>query len=342
MHISKGFYSILTGLCVFSIMLAVQAESDRFSVTSHPEDGKTVWELHDRESNSRVSILPDQGANCIRYRVGGKPILLEPASVAALCKRPLDTGIPLMFPFSCGAGNAEINFNGEVCRMRPNPTGPKIRSCGLIFRRPFRVIGAKGGTASATLLCEINSNADPVVAKEYLWPFRFQVRFTLDAAGLSCHYTMYNIGKKTAPVMFGIHPYFTGRGPVSIPATHRYEFAENLSNGKKGPFDGRINGDMLLGDINYGNADHFECRIGSVLMRCSREFGFVNIYFPPGLSAVAVEPLIALPDAANLRARGVTGTGLRELPPGESFTCQLRIEPELLSPKEKGCVLNND
>jgi prepilin-type processing-associated H-X9-DG protein len=136
MHIFKGFHAILTGICIFSFMLAAQAESGRFSVTSHSEDGRTVWDLQDRKSNSIVSILPDQGANCIRYRVGGKPILLEPASVAALCKRPLDTGIPLMFPFSCGAGNAEINFNGEICRMRPNPTGPKIRSCGLIFRRP--------------------------------------------------------------------------------------------------------------------------------------------------------------------------------------------------------------
>ena len=331
MDIFKKATTVLTGFCMLWLALPVQGGNERFLVTLRPEAGKAVWELRDRENNAFVSILPELGANCFRYRVGGKAVLLEPDSVEMLCKKPLDSGIPLMFPFSCGVSGAELHYNGEICRMRPNPTGPRIRSAGLIFRRPFRVIEAQGGTDFAMLLCEINSTADPVITKEYLWPFRFQVRFTLDPKGLSCHYIMYNNGKKTAPVMFGIHPYFTGRGPVSVPAARRYQYEGNLSNGERGQFDGRIDGDMLLGDIKYGKTDFFECRIGSFRMQSSNEFSFINIFFPPGKQSVAVEPLIALPDAANLRKRGVAGTGLRELPPGKSFSCWLRIEPEFPS-----------
>lgn len=320
---------LLAGICVLCAALPAPAAEKRFLVLPRCEEGRTVWWLQDRDNGSAVSVLPELGANCFRYRAGGRAILLEPASVDALCRAPLASGIPLMFPFACGVSGAAIRYNGEICRMKPNPTGPPIRSAGLVFRRPFQVVEAKGGATSATLLCELDSTADPVIAKEYLWPFRFRVRFSLDAEGLSCHYSMYNSGRKSAPVMFGIHPYFAGRGPIAVPATRRYHYEGNLSNGESVPFDGRISGDMLLGALKYDKADSFACRIGTTRMRCSGEFGFINLYFPPGRDSVAVEPLVALPDAANLRDRGVADTGLRELPPGKTFDCRIRIEPDL-------------
>lgn len=327
--------SFLAGICALCLALPAAAGSERFQATPQREGGRTVWRLRDRENGSAVFVLPELGANCFRYRVGDRAVLLEPASVESLCRAPLASGIPLMFPFACGVAGAEIRYNGEICRMKPNPTGPPIRSAGLVFRRPFQVIEAKGGVASATLLCELDSAADPVIAEEYLWPFRFRVRFTLDAGGLSCHYSMYNSGRRSAPVMFGIHPYFSGRGAISVPATRRYHYEGNLSNGRSMPFDGRICGDMLLGALEYGKADFFECRIGADRMRCSRAFRFVNLYFPPGEDAMAVEPLVALPDAANLRARGMVDTGLRELPPGNTFACWIRIEPAFPAAHEK-------
>lgn len=304
---------------------ALAGGEPRFAAEMREVESEKVCVLLDRQSGASAAILPELGANCFRYRAGGVPVLREPPTLRELRRRPLNYGVPLMVPFACGVSDATVFYRGEKCRMRPNPTGPPIRSGGLIFRRPFRVESLTADAEGARLVCELDSRIDAAVSGEYLWPFLFRVEFILEEGGLRFRFEMTNPGDRPSPVMFGIHPYFS-IGAVSVPATRRYGYADNLSDGTSALFGGSVDSDMLLGDMVETEGKYL-CRIDDVRLLCDAAFRFINVHFPPGGEAVAVEPLAALPDAARLHSEGRCNTGLADLEPGGVFRCEFKILP---------------
>jgi aldose 1-epimerase len=56
------------------------------------------------------------------------------------------------------------------------------------------------------------------------------------------------------------------------------------------------------------------------------------VYVPPGRDFLAFEPVSHMTDAFNRAARGESRTGMRVLPPGEAFSCTMRIDARTTGP----------
>jgi aldose 1-epimerase len=193
------------------------------------------------------------------------------------------------------------------------------------------------------------------------YPFSLDVRMTYDlsASGLSCSFTIQNVGADSAPVGVGFHPYFTvgtttiDDAEVRIPATHYLELAETLApTGKVFPVDEtawdyreyrRIDGARL--NHCYVNLERHGSGLCTVSLRNPKtgrtiavemdaSFTSVVVYTGDAIAqaprrALALEPMTCATDAFNHPE-----WGLRRLSPGEEFTGRYTMrhtQPDILT-----------
>ncbi|HJU03945.1 MAG TPA: hypothetical protein VJ692_02255 [Nitrospiraceae bacterium] len=184
------------------------------------------------------------------------------------------------------------------------------------------------------------------------YPFSLDVRLSygLDASGLSCAFTIRNVGPDHAPVGAGFHPYFTvgtiviDDAEVKIPATHYLELASTLAP------TGRV---LAVAESAYDSREYRRiggtqlnhCYVGlerdtsglvavslrnpktgrTITVEMDGAFTAVVVYTGDAIKqaprrALAIEPMTCATDAFNHPE-----WGLQRLSPGEEFTGRYTI-----------------
>jgi aldose 1-epimerase len=293
--------------------------------------------------DATLQIAPELGGAIASFVVRGRP-MLRPTPDAALDERDVRrTACYPLVPYSNRIRNAKLRFAGRDFVLARNFGTHPHAIHGVGWQRPWSV--AEASREHARLVLRHEPHGDDAAA--WPWPFHATQTFHLaDVARpdgavlivLTVTLTLGNPGAEAFPFGLGWHPYFPKRAttklgfradrmwqndptqlPVSLvdlPPGWRFAPPRALDAiALDNVFTG-WDGAATIGDPAYRT---------SIAVEADRACTFVVVYAPPDGGFVAVEPVTHETDAFNRAAHGVSGTGMRILPPGAAFSCTMRI-----------------
>ncbi|UVT20861.1 MAG: hypothetical protein H8K03_02770 [Nitrospira sp.] len=136
----------------------------------------------------------------------------------------------VLIPFPGRIGHGRYTFDGEQFQLECNDKEGPNAIHGFVRNLPWHVREAQANRATF----DVRLDADAYAGRGYPFSLEVRVTYELDAQGLSCSFTVNNVGPRAAPVGVGFHPYFTvgtsliDEAEVEIPGAGCLEFNERL------------------------------------------------------------------------------------------------------------------
>jgi aldose 1-epimerase len=311
--------------------------------------------LHDPETGSRASLVPQWGFNCYAWQC-----VLHDEAIDVLWASPdwernellrSKSGIPLLFPFPGRLRGTRFEYQGRTYVLdEGDGRGNAIH--GLVHNRPWRVVEQ---TNRRVVGCFHASQVDARLRD--LWPadFRLTVAYELDGNRLRCAVRVENPDDCPLPWGFGAHPYFRvplgprgeiGQTRVVVPAAEYWELENLLPTGRRLPVDasrdlraGQMFPDLQLDDVLTSlEHDGGWCRtaiedvatLRRLIVRFDESFTHCVVFNPPHREAVCIEPYTCVPGVFGDVLQGTAppgmDAGIRWLPPGQQVDLQFEME----------------
>ena len=334
-----------------------------YSVDIKTVDGFQVYVLQEGQK-AVAEIAPGLGNNCYAFRVadtrsgpeGGNwlSLIAPPPDLTTLQNHPDIYGIPVLFPFPNRIRGGTWRFEGVTYQFDKPPESPTSIH-GLLLNRPYQVERHAADADGATLACALDSRDFPDIGRQYPFPFKIRITYTLKEAVLSMGISIQNTGSRNMPMGFGIHPYFrvglssdanASAALIKVPAATYWELdADSVPTGKRlaaidaldlrdgKPFAG-LTLDHVYTDVQVEADGVSRCVIENrdtghgMVMESDAQFRELVVYTPPGRDGLCFEPYTCPTDAINLEAKGIPA-GVIVLAPGEAFSATVRIRPVL-------------
>ncbi len=346
--------------CVWVLFSTIFVNADKretmaqtsYAVAAKTIEGFQVYSI--QQTNKAVAeIVPALGNNCYVFKVAVGDTWLNlidtPPDLATLEERPTAYGNPILFPFPNRIRNGAWQFEGKTYQFDKAPESPTTIH-GLLLNQPYQVESHTADENGATLVCSLNAQDFPEITRQYPFPFKIEITYTLKDAVLTMGVSIKNTGNQNMPMGFGIHPYFSvGLGTeadaaeavITVPAAQYWELDEVLvPTGKQHNVSGTLdlrNGqpfaklklDHVFTDVQLVNGvsrcviENKETGYGMV-MESDAQFRELVVYTPPGRDAICFEPYTCPTDAINLEARGIPA-GVIVLAPDETFSGTVRF-----------------
>jgi len=278
-----------------------------------------------RNGEMRCDIKPALGGCIAGLWLGDVPVLRS-TPAGDLHSVRLSGSYPLV-PFSNRVGHATLQWQGTdhplVKNFEPEPHAIH----GVGWERPWGVLEA--GDTFAMLSYQHKADA--------AWPFDFDSSqaFKLSSHALEMTISITNQSQVSAPVGLGWHPYFAKRSDsrITFSAAGRWDMGDDKLPTQRRDNPGLDVDCATLTVDHCFDGWHRELHLRDALLhtRVSANVSHLVVYTKPGLDCVAVEPVSHVNNAINLVARtGATAEslGLQILKPGETFSCEMRIDVE--------------
>ena len=279
--------------------------------------------------------------------------------MATVALKPTSYGVPVLAPTPGAVGRNQSGFfsyAGQTYRAVP-------ARHGLLRHLAWDVVEA-GAAATRCVLSVVPPavTAEPVFPFE----LKAEYDLHLVPGGFRCSLAVENPAPRTQPLAVGWHPYLyrSGACTVHIPAESRWEIEgekEPVPTGRilgvQGKDDFRRPRPVPLDEhwddtftrlpdgpvscwteeelpVLTKAGDSARARVRRIVrFTTARGAGsamplrHIQLYTPPGRSAICIEPLSAPPDAVNLHARGIEDADVCELAPGD----RVRFEAEIVA-----------
>ena len=278
-----------------------------------------------------LDLCPRRGGAIAAFRKGDRA-LLRPAGKTFVRRGDprLAACFPLV-PFSNRIADGRFRFGGRIYRLDRNfpPEPHAIHGHG--WQNPWVVAEASPSRAELTFRHAVSGT-----------PFDYRARqvFVLRENGLEVALEVTNVGDGPMPAGIGLHPYFPRTEDVTLRARLDHVWlpderkipqqrvtlpaAWNFARGLRlAPLDL----DHCFGGWD-GHAElHWPETDLTLVIEAAPPFRHLVIYVPPGQDFFCIEPVSHVNDGFNLLERGVEGTGVRVLAPGETLggTIRLRV-----------------
>jgi aldose 1-epimerase len=318
-----------------------------YTVEKTTVDNQPIYVLRDTGTPAEASIAPGGGNTCFSFR---KAIQGEWIDIIAPLEDPADLrsggshfGYPILFPFPSRIREGRFSFQGKVYHLETTRGRHAIH--GFVLNRPWMIVSAEASVdGGASVTSSIEARSFPEVLRQYPFPFRLTVTYTLKDGDLGMTAKAENTGSTAMPMGFGVHPYFPlplgARGQradcrLQIPATQYWELEELLPTGRRCDVSGSLDLRSFrpIGDTTYdqvftgiiveggGSSCLLHDPANNLELRVWADAGFREwvVYAPAHRSAVCLEPYTCSADAVNLHYRGID-VGLIVLQPGERWT----------------------
>lgn len=342
------------------LSLTTLANADREKTMEHPiysvgektVDGFQVYYVQ-QDGEAVAEIVPALGNNCYAFKVADGEVWLNlidpPPDLQTLEERPTAYGNPILFPFPNRIRNGAWQFEGKTYQFDKSPESPTTIH-GLLLNLPYQVDSHTADENGATLVCSLNSQDFPDVIRQYPFPFKIEITYTLKDTALTMGIAIKNMGDRNMPMGFGIHPYFSvsispeaeaSQAIITVPAAKYWELDEVLvPTGKQHaaadtlalqsgqPF-AKLKLDHVFTDVQLRDGVS-RCTIENpdtqhgMVMESDAQFRELVVYTPPGREAICFEPYTCPTDAINLEAKGIPA-GVIVLSPEETFSATIRI-----------------
>jgi len=270
-----------------------------------------------------VRIEPAAGGRIVSLIVAGVERIL-PRARARATTPPIYWGCYPMVPWPGRLAEGRIPTKEGEVRLEPNLAPAAIH--GLGFDKPWDVLEQSG--IGVTMSCEMRGLG---------WPFGGRARQTLRLGTASLDLEL-ELGEYTRPGPAGVgwHPWFARpqTGDIALRLDSHDVLVVDADLVPTGAVravspDEDLRSGLPLGDRRL---DHVYVRAkGPALLRWAdldlwiefdESLSTVVVHTPS--EGVCVEPQTMWPNAPLLAARGITGTGLRTLEPGESLRASER------------------
>lgn len=331
-------------------------QSQGYEIYSIEQKGKAVAE-----------IVPELGNNCYAFRVSDGyfwyHVIDSPPDLETLEQRPTAYGNPILFPFPNRIRNGKWEFEGKTYQFDKQPESPTTIH-GLLLNKPYKIDKHAASENGATLVCSLNSQDFPDIIRQYPFPFRIEITYTIKDAVLTMHTMIKNTGKSNMPMGFGIHPYFrvdtypkrlaiiskfrstkadASKAVITVPVNKYWELDQVLvPTGKQldvkdtldlrnGQLFTKLKLDHVFTDLNLVD-NVSRCSIQNndsghgMVMESDAQFRELVVYTPPDRDSICFEPYTCPTDAINLEAKGIPA-GVIVLAPDETFSATVRIIP---------------
>lgn len=247
----------------------------------------------------------------------------------------------VLIPFPGRVAEGRYSFDGQTFQLERNDKEGPNAIHGFVRSLPWMT--HRAGAHAVT--CEVSLDAAQYGSRGYPFSISVRVTYSLDVQGLSCAFSVRNIGRVAAPVGVGFHPYFTvgtecvDEAEAKIPAAGYLEFNERLAptgrvmDAKGTEWDYREFRCIGRRRFNhcYLELDRDAAGMATASLRhqengrsidvvMDRAFSAVVVYTGDAIAdaprrALAIEPMTCATDAFNH-----PDWGLKRLLPGETFT----------------------
>ena len=282
----------------------------------------------------QVGILPETGASVAfaRVRQGGQWVDVMRPTDPADYDNPSQCASFVLIPWSNRIRDAKFRFQGQDYQLEVNNSEGNA-SHGDTRRRPWQI------EIAGQERINLSFNATAYTNVNFPFPFAATAEYWLDGEDFMMGLSLRNVGDKPMPGGFGHHPYFvlTGETMLELPVTQQYTLEDAMPTGAARPiaeeFDFRkprkISEAPPLNDLFRGRQGDKPVRIiyphGTITMVADPIFEHFIVYTPPGQPSFAVEPVTNANDGFNLYEKGISGTGVFVLAPGEEREGLIRL-----------------
>jgi aldose 1-epimerase len=274
-------------------------------------------------------LCPHIGGAITRFRWRGRDVL-RPADPACLSDGDplLASSFPLV-PFSNRVADARFAFHGQVHQLERNLPPEPHAIHGQGWQSPWAVEQASADRAGLTFAHAVSGT--PL-------DYRARQTFALHDAGLEIALKLTNAGAVPMPAGIGQHPYFIRTDGVAlrarldhvwlpderkipqqrVPLPAAWDFADGL---RLAPLDL----DHCFGGWDGRAELHWPELDLTLVIEAGPVFRHLVIYVPPGQDFFCIEPVSHVNDGFNMLERGVEGTGVRVLAPGQTLAGAIRL-----------------
>jgi aldose 1-epimerase len=259
----------------------------------------------------------------------------------------------VLMPFAGRIPGGTYSFEGNSYTLERNDKEGPNAIHGFVRTRSWSSRSSNAAASFRLRLAEAE-----MAARGYPFSLDLGVSYELSSQGLSCRFSIQNIGARPAPVSAGFHPYFQTSGftineaSLRLPAREVLEFAPGfLPTGKILALDQlpelnfirtRSIGATVLNhcfrslerdEHGWARAELRDPASESLTtIRMSPEFDYLVVYTGEALGddarrAIAIEPMTAGTDAFNRPQ-----WGLKVLNPGEYFGGTWSVSNQVLTP----------
>jgi aldose 1-epimerase len=258
----------------------------------------------------------------------------------------------VLIPFPGRVGDGRYSFDGQRFQLECNDKEGPNAIHGFVRSLPWHIETSHVNSALLTVRLDAGTYAE----RGYPFSLQIGVTYELDSRGLSCAFTVKNVGQRAAPVGVGFHPYFTvgttiiDEAEVQIPGNGYVEFNERLvPTGSilgvaNTPWDYRCFRAIGRQRFNhcYVHLERDRHGIATASLRhlaqgraidisMDAAFSAVVVYTGDAIAdapraAIAIEPMTCASDAFNHPE-----WGLQRLSSDEVFSGQYRVQHRILS-----------
>ncbi|MFT3863765.1 MAG: aldose 1-epimerase [Solirubrobacterales bacterium] len=309
-------------------------------VGERSEEGFAALTLESEARGGLVAVfVPEAGMICCSLRHRGEEVLGQRAGLRAYVDRYSTMGIPFLHPWANRLGAARFELAGRQVDLtlpdlplKRDDAGLPIH--GLLPAAPgWRVERHSELEFGGVLAATFDFAAYPHLLEAFPFPHLVEIEATLVEGSLEIATTVTATGEVAVPIAFGFHPY------ICLPGVPRAEWVleapvhERLALDRRGLPTGEREPTAIapgpLGERTYDDAFHAPPPGEAFVLagpdrrlelRMDSGYPFTQIFAPPDLDAIAIEPMTAPTDALL-----AAGPDLTFVPPGESFTATFSI-----------------
>lgn len=182
------------------------------TVTTEEHDGLVFQVLREPSTESEAWILPEVGANCVRFVTSVDGHLVEvirlPDSWDAFHARPTFHGAAVLFPFPGRIRGGRFSFAGKTHQLELNEPDAGNAIHGCVARQPWSQLETSADEAGASITYGIGMDSRDELLELYPFPFRLNLSITLRNGHLIHGFAAENLGSTPMPIGLGLHPYF--------------------------------------------------------------------------------------------------------------------------------------
>jgi aldose 1-epimerase len=320
-----------------------------FSIRHLEENGLRLITLREASTGTEIALLPDHGALLHAFTVhapqaggpGGLFNVIDNYPDRDHLEKEIGNSYkgPKLSPWPCRIPDGKYVFESKEYRLSHLfKDGTAIH--GLLYNKPFTVLGETTDEASASVNMEYRYNRED---EGYPFDYACGVRYILHPDSmLEIVTTLTNLDDKVIPIADGWHPYFRLGGRVNdwqvqFHASAIVEFDQRLvPTGKLLQYD-VFDKPKKMGDTFLDNCFALKQEIVSPAcdlfnpengLRVSffpdASYPYLQLYTPDTRQSIAVENLSGAPDCFNNKM------GLSLLEPGRSqiFTTRYKVSVE--------------
>ena len=282
-----------------------------------------------RRSGFALALCPQFGGAITAFGYRGRDVL-RPAPAAFLHGGdPLLASCFPLVPFSNRVADARFAFQGGVYQLEANLPPEPHAIHGFGWQNPWAVAAADAGHAELTFHHALAGT-----------PLDYEARqtFALREDGLEIALELTNAGTDPMPAGIGQHPYFIRTDGVVLRARLDHVWLPDEHNIPERRVPVPAAWDFARGrrlaplDLDHcfggwdGRAElHWPETDVTLAIEATPPLRHLVIYVPPGQDFFCVEPVSHANDGFNLLARGVDGTGVRVLAPGQTLAGTIRL-----------------